>query len=66
MGIAELPPSKKYFANATAPNNIEYKFGNYSTVTDFRQISRLIHIEAFLDGSVVGDELEDDGDREYG
>ncbi len=42
--------------------NLFYLFHRHG----FCQVSRLVHIETFLDGSVVGDELEDDGDREYG
>ncbi len=59
---AELPPSKKYLLmrQPLIILNINLVIIPPSR---FRQISRLIHIEAFLDGSVVGDELEDDGDR---
>ena len=32
----------------------------------FCQVSRLVHIKTFLDGSVVGDELKDNGDWEHG
>ena len=42
--------------------NLFYLFHRHG----FCQVSRLVHIKTFLDGSVVGDELKDDGDREYG